>query len=183
MDVRAPVNAGEGGLTVNVIATTYEGTRAALTRARRLTFGLTARLVVLVPITDAEASDPALVRGCHRQVVETRALLAGLHMHAQVLACVCRRPSDLGDAVLSRVSVVVIGGRDRAFWPSPEQWLAWRLMWQGYPVVFVREGIDHVRESASASSSDRHDRRHGGAAGVRPERGGWFHRLAVRARS
>jgi DNA-binding winged helix-turn-helix (wHTH) protein len=152
-------------LTVNVIATTYEGTRAALQRARRLVFGMSARIVVLVPITDTEATDPFLQRGRHPRIVETRALLAGMNLRAQVLACVCRRPADLAPAMLSPVSPVVVGGPDGKFWPSGEQWLAWRLMWGGYPVVFVAEATESVRERVSVSGA---------------ERGGWFHRLSAR---
>jgi hypothetical protein len=124
---------------VNVIATTCEGTRAALRRARQLTVALPPRVVLLVPLMGAAAEEQAFGRGRHPHVAECRALAAECGLDADVLGCVCERETDLVPTMLNHASPVVVGGRYGSWWPSREERLAWRLMAQGYPVAFARE--------------------------------------------
>jgi hypothetical protein len=131
---------GDRALTVNVIATTAAGTQGALHGARRLTFAVPARIMVLVPIEPADADDegPASLSR-HPKVAEARQLVAGAGMDATVVTCVCRRPEDLAPYMLTHSSLVIVGGWHNPLWPGREERLALRLMASGYPVLFVGE--------------------------------------------
>jgi hypothetical protein len=128
---------------VHVLATTVEGTRCALTSAKRLTERLHARVVLLVPrltsfsVPFDPASDEAAVL-----IDEHRALAASIGVHVTVLLCVCQRYGDVVHQMLSQSSLLVIGGRKRVWWPSREERLVSRLFAEGYPVVFAQVGAD-----------------------------------------
>ena len=57
-------------LTVKIIATTREGTRAALQSVRRLTFGLSSTIVVLVPIA-RKGAEADMRASHHPRIVES----------------------------------------------------------------------------------------------------------------
>jgi hypothetical protein len=124
-----------------VLATTPEGTRSALTSAKRLIDGLDARVVLLVPRLTSFAArfDPS---SDERAVLvdEHRALAASVGVHVTVLFCVCHRYDDVVHQMLGRSSLVIVGGRRRALWPSREERLVGRLSAEGYPVVFAQVG-------------------------------------------
>jgi hypothetical protein len=125
-------------LTIHVLATTPEGTRCALAAAGRLTRGLDARVVLLVPRPTSLVApfDPA-----NQERAATidlhRALAADVGVHVTVLFCVCHRPADVVHQMLGRSALVIVGGRGSAWWPGPEQQLVRRLAGEGYPVVFA----------------------------------------------
>jgi hypothetical protein len=128
-----------------VLATTDEGTRCALTSAKRLTDGHDARIVLLVPAPIARGvpvERPGVESG--ELVEKHRALAASVGLHVTVLACVCRRIDDVVHSMLDRSTLIIFGGRSRAWWPSREQRLVTRLTAEGYPVVFAQVGAEPV---------------------------------------
>jgi hypothetical protein len=128
-------------LSVNVLATTHDGTRRALDVAKRLTAGLDAQVVLLLPrlASSAGGFDPASQERS-TLVDEHRALAADVGVHAKVVFCVCHRYDDVVHQMLGRSSLVVLGGRKRIWWPTREERLVSRLTKEGYPVVFAQVG-------------------------------------------
>ncbi len=142
----------EGGrLTVHVLATTVEGTGCALTTAKRLTEGLDARVVLLVPRLKSFSVplDPTSDEG-GGLIDKHRALAANVGVHVTVLLCVCQRYDDVVHQMLGRSSLLVVGGRRRVWWPTTEERLVSRLFAKGYPVVFAQVGAARMVAQASA---------------------------------
>lgn len=138
-------SASSAEAAVYVLATTEEGTRAALTSAKRLTDGLEARIVLLVPRLTSLAVpfDPASEE--RAAIVEAyRALAASVGADVTVLFCVSQRPDDVVRQMLGRSSLVIVGGRRNALWPSREQRLVRRLTAEGYPVALAQVGSEHA---------------------------------------
>jgi hypothetical protein len=115
------------GAAVHVVATTLRATRAALGAATTLAKGLESRVhVIAAGQTPSEWSldqQLALVHTFAKQIMD---LTEAVSARVDVLPCVCRRPSDVVQ-LLSPHAVVVIGGRLRWWWASPEQRLAHAL--------------------------------------------------------
>jgi hypothetical protein len=130
----------------SVLATTQDGTRRALVVAKRLTEGLEARVVVLVPAVAAhgEAFEPAILIDRHR------ALAVDVGVHVTVVPCVCRRFDDVLHQIPAESSLLIVGGRKRLWWPSREERLVARLLAEGYAVVFAQVGADRAPAPAWA---------------------------------
>jgi len=113
--------------------------------AKRLTEGLDARVVLLVPRIKSFSVpfDPASDEGTGL-IDEHRAQAANVGVHVTVLFCVCQRYDDVIRQMLSRCSLLVVGGRRRVWWPSREERLVSRLFAKGYPVVFAQVGAARV---------------------------------------
>ncbi|MGE0702502.1 MAG: hypothetical protein AB7F99_07390 [Vicinamibacterales bacterium] len=137
----AVTDATRGRLSVNVLATTHDGTRCALGVAKRLTGSLDAQVVLLLPrlASSAGGFDPASQERS-TLVDKYRALAADVGVHAKVLFCVCHRYDDVVHQMLGRSSLIVLGGRKRISWPTREERLVSRLTKEGYPVVFAQVG-------------------------------------------
>jgi hypothetical protein len=141
-------------LSVNVLATTHDGTRCALDVAKRLIGGLDAQIVLLLPRLGSFAGgfDPASQeRGA--LVDEHRALAADVGVHVKVVFCVCRRYDDVVHQMLGRSSLLIVGGRRRVWWPTREERLVSRLSAEGYPIVFAQVGADAVTARAPLPAS------------------------------
>jgi hypothetical protein len=126
-------------LSVHVLATTHDGTRCALEVAKRLTGGLDAQVVLLVPrlASFADRFDPASEE--HGGLVDAhRALAADVGVHVKVLLCVCHRHDDVVHQMLGQSSLLIVGGRRRTWWPTREERLVSRLARESYPVVFAQ---------------------------------------------
>ena len=130
-------------LSVHVLATTHDGTRCALEVAKRLTRGLDAQVVLLLPRL-ASCSGGFNPAGPERDALvdEHRALAADVGVHVNVLFCVCHRYYDLVHQMLGRSSLLIVGGRTRTWWPTREERLVSRLASEGYPVVFAQVGAE-----------------------------------------
>lgn len=116
-------------LSVVVIATTMAGTRRALIGARQIAGGRDASATLLVPRRSS-------ANGSH-VTQKARTLLAEVGLEATVHVCVCRDVGDIVQLMLGRSSLLVIGGRRSALWPTREERLSRRLSGQGYSVVFA----------------------------------------------
>jgi hypothetical protein len=123
---------------VQVIATTDEGTRAALAEARQLSARLIpARIVVVVPRMVSYLAPPggpgedALITEHYRDLASEAGAAATVRL------CVCRQLADVFRWMVSRHSVIVVGGRRRWWWPTPAQQTARYLKRKGHRVVFA----------------------------------------------
>jgi hypothetical protein len=123
---------------VYVIATRFEGTRAALEAAIPLARGSRARLVVLAPQIvpyplplDEPADSTSFAAERHRK------LLHELNGEAEVRLCLCRRADDVFWRMLPTHSTVVVGGAAGTWRASREERLARRLTCLGHRVVFA----------------------------------------------
>jgi hypothetical protein len=128
-------------LSVNVLATTPDGTRCALAVAKRLIGGVDAQVVLLLPRLASLAGrfDPASQER-NTLVDEHRTLAADVGVHVKVLFCVCHRYDDIVHQMLGRSSLLIVGGKTRKWWPTREERLVSRLAAEGYPVVFAQVG-------------------------------------------
>jgi hypothetical protein len=128
-------------LLVHVLGTTTEGTGCALADAKRLTDGLDAEVILLVPRL-TRVGPPFDPSADERRTIidEHRALAAKAGLHVRLLFCVCQRYDDVVHQMLGRSSILIVGGRRRWWWPTREERLVARLSAEGYPVVFAQVG-------------------------------------------
>jgi hypothetical protein len=127
--------------TIHVIATTFEGTRAALATAVPLARGSGAKLVVIVPRIvpypadlDASADATAFFAKRYRAAVEEQG------GEARIEVCVCRGIDDVIAKLVATDSRIVIGGPAGRWLTSPEERFANRLSRLGRSVIFVACG-------------------------------------------
>ena len=122
---------------VYVLATTVDGTRAALTAAVPLARGSRARLVVLVPQI---VPYPLAVDGPTDATVFTerryRDLVHEADGEADVKVYLCRTPNDILHTI-PPASTVVVGGASGAVLLSREERLSRQLTRLGYHTVFA----------------------------------------------
>jgi hypothetical protein len=122
--------------TIHVIATTIDGTKAALKAAIPAATQRGARVVLLLP--RAPAAD------IERPSVADRALmlryedmLKRLHHPVQVRVCLASNAMDVAVHLIPERAWVFVGGPVRVFWRSAEERLAARLRRSGREVVFI----------------------------------------------
>jgi hypothetical protein len=142
---------------VYVIATSVEGTRAALAAGIPLARGSGASIVVLVPQVvpypvplDRPVDSPALV------VEQYRDLLRDLGSRAEIRVCLCRDADDVLRQALPAKGTVVVGGSAGRWRSSHEERLARRLAHLGYRIVFapiVEISADAGTRQAAAAST------------------------------
>ena len=124
------------GGTIHVIATSLEGTRAALDAAMALARGHDDSRVILFlrrDLTDALPDDEQ-TNGRHQTL---RQLADSYFPPPSVLSCASARAIDIVQLFQSP-GVVVVGGTARLYWwPTPEQRLARALTQLGCHVTFV----------------------------------------------
>jgi hypothetical protein len=129
---------------LHIIATSEEGTRAALKEARRLTRRLNvARTVLLVPCTPPQgiaATDE------HISTVDNyRQMASQTGIDVTVRMCVGTTFRGLSRWMLPPGSTTVVGGRRRWWWPTRAQRMAHALKRAGHQIVFAdASGPDHA---------------------------------------
>lgn len=138
--------------TVHVVATTVDGTRAALRVAVPLAKGWGAKLVVLVPrivpyAIDLETPCPSTAFLAKRY----ENLVLQLGGAATIDVCLCRCIDDLAMKVASATSTVVVGGPLGRWMTSPEERFANRLSRHGRPVVFAASGCNMTQRRVAPS--------------------------------
>lgn len=132
------IEAPNRSLKVQVVATSFGGTRAALATARSLAAGLEARVTLFVPyvvpygeVLEQPSLRPELVGARWGRLAEE------LSFGLDVRVCVCRSWTKSLPSVLSHDAPVVIGGKTRRFWPTGEDRLRSSLARGGYHVLFA----------------------------------------------
>ena len=120
-----------------VLATSFDGMRAALTTGVPLARGSHARLVVLVPQivpypleVDGPTDATAFTERRYRDLVRAA------HGDAEIRVCLCRSPRDVVKSIPA-CSTVVVGGRTGSIWPSDEERLSRQLIREGHHAVFA----------------------------------------------
>jgi hypothetical protein len=138
-------------MTLQILGTGLDGTRAALAAARTMASGLDARVVVLVPhvVPYGEALahptvKPALVGARYATLADE------LSIEADIRICVCRSWSADLATLLSRDAPVVVGGDTRRWFPTREQRLAASLVGKGYDVLLVAASAPPVEVSRAS---------------------------------
>jgi hypothetical protein len=137
--------------TIQVIATTSEGTRAALATAVPLAKGLAAKLVLIVPCIVPYAVD--LDVPCESTTFFVRqytTVIERLGGSATINVCLCRRLHDVVLKVVAARSTAVVGGPVGRWFTSPEERFANRLSVYGVPVVFAASGGNTTQRRAPA---------------------------------
>jgi hypothetical protein len=124
--------------TVYVVATGFEGTRAALAVAIPLARGSCARLMLLaaqvVPYplpVDRPVVSTAFTAERYRDLVHE------LDGEAQVRLCLCRHADDIIGRMLPSRSTVVVGGPAGTWRASREELIARRLTHVGHRAIFA----------------------------------------------
>lgn len=121
-----------------VVATTDDGTTAALREAKRLSAQfVSARIVVLVPRVVSPLTPPDGPREDAVMTRQYRELVSRAGAEAAVHVCVCRRHDDMLRSMVSKQSIIVVGGRCRWWWPTSEEQIARNVKRMGYSSCFV----------------------------------------------
>jgi hypothetical protein len=136
---------------VHVIATTYDGTRAALAAAVPLARGSNGGLVVLVPhvvsCADEIGNPPestALMAARYENIVRE------LGAQADIEICAFVSLEDLVAKVCNTDSLVVVGGPVGRWLTSPEERFANRLTLAGCQVIFAAAGANATQRRVAA---------------------------------
>jgi hypothetical protein len=138
--------------TIEVVATTVEGTAAALGTAVPLAAGSEAKLVVVVPHIVPYPIEPgAPVESTAVFVKQYEDIVAELGGNARIEIVVCRRLEDLVDKVVERDATVVIGGPVGRWLTSPEERFANRLSRRGRRVILVSSGPNTTQRRMAPS--------------------------------
>jgi len=127
-------------LCVTVIATTPDGTTAALNAARSLAKDLDAKIALLttevVPIRFALDNPPVSLEFTMKQQCSLVLRSSAKEEDVTIRICFCRDRDTCLRLALRRRALVVIGGR-RHWWLSSEERLEKSLQRQGHHVIFV----------------------------------------------
>jgi hypothetical protein len=123
--------------TIYIVATSVQGTRAALNAGVPLARGSRARLILLVPQivpyplpVDGPVDATVFTERRHRDLVYQA------NGEAEIQICLCRTSLDVIHA-LPHEATVVVGGATGAMWPSREERLAHHLTRLGHRTVFA----------------------------------------------
>ena len=136
-------------MQVQVIATTDEGTRAALAEARLLSAHLIpARVVLVVPRMVSSLTPPAGPGEDALITEQYRVLVSESGVAATVRLCICRQLADVFRWMVSTQAVIVVGGRRRWWWPTPAEQVARYLKRKGHRVVFAEVPRQSLNPSA-----------------------------------
>src|SRR5262249_29337710 len=137
--------------TVHVIATTFDGTRAALAAAVPLARGASARLVVLVPqIVSSPAEVAIRCESTELMAARYQDVVRDLDAQAEIEIFVSVGLGDLVRRVCEAHSTVVVGGPVGHWLTSPEERFANRLARAGCQVVFAASGANTTQRRIAA---------------------------------
>ncbi|MGE5245385.1 MAG: hypothetical protein ACM3SQ_14255 [Betaproteobacteria bacterium] len=129
--------------TIHVVATTADGTRAALGAAVSMAKGSDGKLVLLVPRIVSYAGPSSAADGSTAWFVEQyRRTLHDLNAAADTEVFVCRTPGEIVAQLVAFRSIVVVGGPAGRWLTSPEQRFVNQLTRAGCQAVFVASGTN-----------------------------------------
>ena len=127
--------------TVHVVATSLEGTRAALKAAARVAASRRARLVLLVP----DVTPPAIAQSplaANWLIARYEEMARAVDQPVAIRLCKTTSAAEVALRLTPPDAVVYVGGTSTWLWPSAEERLAARLTRSGRAVVFVGQGVD-----------------------------------------
>jgi hypothetical protein len=123
--------------TIHVIATTFDGTTAALRAVTPVASSHRARVVLLLPQMRGAAEEDEAPLAISRLIARYDEVAKGLHQPVQIRLCLSPDVTEAAKRMTPNGATVFIGGRASFFWPSAEERLAARLRRSGREVVFV----------------------------------------------
>ena len=124
--------------TIGVVATTLDGTHAALVAAKQRAQVEGSRVVVLVPaVSGAHPSRDRLLQRARWLAARYEQAARDVGQPVQVRICAAADDVSAARFVSPADGVLFVGGSVRRLWPSAEQRLAWRLRRAGHNVVFI----------------------------------------------
>src|SRR5439155_6010101 len=127
--------------SIQVIATTPEGTRAAIEAAVPLAKGCGASLVVMVPeVIPYRLPADATPIAAEVAVEQYQRSIEALGGHGHVRVYMCPTVDDLIAHAIEREAMVVVGGASGRWRMSPEERFANRLSRAGHRVIFAATG-------------------------------------------
>jgi hypothetical protein len=120
---------------LQIIATTEEGTRAAMLQAKQQSANLaTDRIVVIVPRTL-----PGIQHDDASTVQRYRRMAAECGLDVVVRLCLLGGRHHALQQIIPKNSVAIVGGSKRWWWPTDEQRIATALGRAGHEVIFASE--------------------------------------------
>ena len=126
------------GGTIHVVATTIDGTKAALVAAKREAKLRGAGVVLLVPTVEApDTPGEESVDATNWRVARYRRLVREAGQPVQIRICPCGNVAQAAAPIGSPNNVLFVGGPMRWLWLSAEQRMAATLRRSGHHVVFV----------------------------------------------
>ncbi len=136
---------------VQVVATTFEGTRAALLAAVPLARGLNAALTIVVPrLVSCAAELDAPTRGADMIAKRYRDIAQSIGADADVDPFPSVGVNDLLAHICDVGGPVVVGGPVGRWLTSPEERFANRLALAGCQVMFVASGANTTQRRVAA---------------------------------
>ncbi len=137
LPVRPGLEKAGRGLNISVVFTSVESTLAALKEAGALASSLGARIMLLVPQVVPYPlpleTPPVLVDFNEKRF---RVIASQTPVQTSVYIYLCRDKIHTLTSVLKPGSIVVLGGRKRWLWPTPDEVLARELRRAGHEVIF-----------------------------------------------
>ena len=127
--------------SIQVIATTYDGTHAAIETAVPLARGSQRPLTVVVPkVVDYPVSTDEAADATEAVVADYKDCIARLGGDGSVRVCLCRNIDELIERLTAPSMTIVVGGPSGRWRMSPEERFANRLSRLGRRVLFASTG-------------------------------------------
>jgi hypothetical protein len=124
--------------TLSVVATTLEGTEAALAAAKHVAQERGAHVSLLVPRVDSPAPTPERFTDTTNWLVSRYEQVArDVGQPVRVRVCACRNVAEAAALLSPANGTLFVGGPERWWWPTAEERLAAELRRAGRDVVFV----------------------------------------------
>jgi hypothetical protein len=138
--------------TIHVIATTFDGTEAALKAAMPVAIQQNARVVLLVLVQDVTAETEQSPWATKTLIDRYEEAVAPFKYPVQIRLCLTPAVGRAVARLIPRSTTVFIGGPARVWWPGPEERLAASLRRREFEVVFVgcNSGRPRVRSGVHA---------------------------------
>jgi hypothetical protein len=124
--------------TIHVVATSIDGTKAALTAAKRAAQQRGARVVLLVPKVDSpDAPADHFSESTSWLAARYQKVARDIGQPVQMRVCAGQNAAKAAALLTPINGVIFMGGPVRWFWPSAEERIAAALRRTGRDVVFI----------------------------------------------
>jgi hypothetical protein len=123
---------------ISVVATTMDGTRAALLAAKQAAQDRKARVALIVPrVPSGAPSGQRFMDATNWLVARYEQVARDVDQPVQLRVCAAPDAATAAALLSPAGGIVFIGGPSGWLWPSPERRLAAKLRRRGREVVFV----------------------------------------------
>jgi hypothetical protein len=126
------------GPHISVVATTIQGTEAALLAAKAAAQGRGGQISLLVPRVDFPAPPPdRFVDTTSWLVARYEKIARDVGQPVRVRVCACRSAAEAAARLGPASGTLFVGGPERWWWPTAEKRLAATLRRAGRDVIYV----------------------------------------------